>query len=84
MKKRILRTTAIFRCIITMQDGFHKTVRMTVDKVAKMCSALKELRESPWLTRRYEDFFHEIGIDFRQVARCKFINERTNEVLLEI
>lgn len=80
----MIRTTAIFRCIVTLKNGLHKTVRMTVEKVAKMCAALHQLKESPWLTARYEQFFLEIGIDYRYVAGCKFINESTGETLIEI
>ena len=29
-----LRTTAIFKCIVTLKNGFHKTLRMQVNKVA--------------------------------------------------
>jgi len=87
MRKRIinpeLKTTAIFKCIVTLKNGLHKTVRMTVEKVTTFFTALRMLKESPWLTSRYEEFFREIGIDFRDISHCKFINERTRDVLIE-
>ena len=83
-KSRIVRTTAIFKCVVTMRNGAHKIVRMTNDKVARFCAAMRELRTSPWLTQRYEDFFRDLEVDFRQVLSCKFINERSGDVLIEI
>lgn len=79
-----MRTTAIFKCVVTMSNGMHKIVRMTIDKVAQFAAAMRELRNSPWLTQRYERFFESIDVDWRQVKSCKFINERTMETLIEI
>lgn len=81
---KIIRTTAVFKCVVTLSNGMHKIVRMTIDKVAQFAAAMRELRNSPWLTARYEKFFESIEVDFRQIKSCKFINERTMETLIEI
>lgn len=80
----MIRTTATFKCVVTLANGFHKIVRMSIDKVAKMRAALRQLKESPWLTKRYVDFFREMEISATEVMGCKFINESTGEVLIEI
>ena len=80
---RELRTTAIFKCVVTLKSGAHKVVRMAVDKVARFAAAMRDLRTSPWLSQRYEEFFRSIEIDFREITSYKFINERTGDVLLE-
>ena len=80
----MIRTSAVFKCIVTLKNGAHRIVRMTIDKVAKFTAAMRMLKESPWLTRRYEDFFKELDINADDVAHCKFINEWTGETLLSI
>jgi hypothetical protein len=82
--KKELRTTAIFKCVVTMKNGAHKIVRMAVDKVAKFAAAMRDLHASPWLSQRYKEFFDSMEIDFSEVSSCKFINERTGEELLTI
>lgn len=79
-----IRTTAIFRCIVTLSNGFHKTVRMTIDKVARMAAAVRQLRDMPWLTDRYSEMFDELEINPKDFVSCKFINERTGESYLEL
>ena len=81
---RELRTTAIFKCVVTLKSGAHKVVRMAVDKVARFAAAMRDLHTSPWLSSRYIDFFQSIGVDFREISSCKFINERTGETLITI
>ena len=81
---KIIRTTAVFKCVVTLRNGMHKIVRMTIDKVAQFAAAMRQIRESPWLTARYEQFFDSIDVDWRQIRSCKFINERTMETLIEI
>ena len=58
-----LRTTAIFKCIVTLKNGFHKTLRMQVNKVAQLVAALRQLKQMPWLNNRYESLFREYDID---------------------
>ena len=83
-RTRFLKTNCVFKCIVKMSNGMHKVVRMTIDKVATFAAAMRCLRECPWLTRRYEDFFSELGINYRNVESCRFINEWTGEELLSI
>ena len=80
----MIKTTAIFRCVLTLSNGTHKIVRMTIDKVAQLCAAVRQLRDFSMLVERYERLFSEIGIHPEDFACCKFINERTGEVLIEI
>lgn len=87
MKKRnvmMRRNSAIFRCVVTLKNGFHKTLRLTIDKVAKMCAAVRQMRELPWLTERYEQFFEKYGIVPSEFSSAKFINERTGDELVSI
>lgn len=81
---KIVRTTAVFKCVVTLRNGMHKIVRMTIDKVAQFAAAMRQVRESPWLTARDEQFFDSIDVDWRQIRSCKFINERTMETLIGI
>lgn len=90
MKQRdlkIRRNSAIFRCVVTLKNGLHKTLRLTIDKVAKMCAAVRQMRELPelsWMNERYSQFFDKYGIVPSQFSAAKFINERTGEELVSI
>ena len=79
-----MRTTAIFKCVVTLSNGMHKIVRMTIDKVAKLCTAFRQKKEMPWLQKRYDEFFGELGIRPNEFVSCRFINERTGEELLSL
>ena len=79
---KAFRTTAIFRCIITFKGGFHKTVRMTIDKVATLNAAIKQAKEVGLLSKRYQEFLHKFELDARQILSCKVINERTGREFL--
>jgi len=74
----------MFKGIVTLKNGAHKIVRMTIDKVAQFAAAMKQLREMPWLTKRYEDFFNSLEIDSKQILSCRFFNERTGEELINL
>lgn len=78
------RTTAIFKCIVTLKNGAHRILRMSIDKVARMTAAIRELRMSPFMRQRYVDFFEDYDINAYDVEACRFINERTGQVLLSI
>ena len=78
-----MRTTAIFKCIVTLSNGTHRIVRVTIDKVAKIVAAIRELSQ-PWLSDRYQQTFEQMGISPRDFVSCRFLNERTGEELLSL
>lgn len=79
----MIRTTAIFRCVVTMKNGTHKIMRVTIDMVARITTAFREHQKS---------IFKDIDLlivgcdvlNFLLVDRIKFINERTNEEYLTL
>ncbi len=79
-----MKTNAIFKCVVTLSNGMHKVVRMAIDKVARMAAAVRQLKEQPWLTRRYDELFKELEILPEEFVSCKVINERTGEELLTL
>jgi len=86
MKKnnKLFRTTAIFKCIITLKSGAHKIVRMTIDKVAAVTCAVRDLKTIGLVSKRHIDFLREMEIQAYQIAGCRFINERTGQELLSL
>lgn len=78
-----MRTTAIFKCIVTLANGTHRIVRVTIDKVARIVSAVRELG-SPWLNDRCQQTFRQMGISPKDFVSCRFLNERTGEELLSL
>jgi hypothetical protein len=84
MKNKVLRTTAIFRCIVTLKNGAHRIVRTTIDNVAKLNAALLQYRDFGLLNNRYSDFMKELGLAAYDVLSCKVINERTGQELMTI
>lgn len=81
MKKNVFKTTAMFRCVVTLRNGAHKIVRMTVDVMAKLTYAFRRKQSDPWLTERYEDVFRQFELLPSQVVKLLFINEYTGERL---
>lgn len=86
MKKNYsaLRTIAIFKCIITLKNGMHRVLRLTIDKVAQMNAAVRQVKQFGMLHERYQRFMKSLNINPYQVDGCKFVNERTGEVLLSL
>lgn len=84
MKKKLFATTAIFRCVIKFKNGFHKTIRMTIDKVATLNAAIKQVKEIGLLNRRYLEFFQQMEVNGYDVDGCRIINERTGELFLSL
>lgn len=82
--RSIFQSTAIFKCVINLSNGMHKVVRLTIDKVAQLTAAIRELRNSPWLTDRYMKFFDDMEVDYRLVSGCRIKNEQTGAILIEI
>ena len=81
MKKRNfqLRTTAIFKCIVTFKSGAHRIIRMTIDNVAKLVNVFV-FRDESYLFYLSEDE----ALLMKFVVGMKIINERTGEELLTL
>lgn len=91
MKKRknyvqdeIIQENDIVRCIVTLKNGMHKTIRFAVDKFRMMFAAVKQIKVVPLLPDRYRNFLTELEINPYQIDGCKFINERTGEMFLSL
>lgn len=90
MKKRrflqdeVVRENDIVRCIVVLTNGMHKTLRFAVDKFRTLLAAIKQATTFPLLSDRYRDFLCENGLNPYQISGCKFINERTGELILDL
>lgn len=79
------RTTAIFKCIVTLKSGAHRIIRMTIDKVAKFVNLFKEQQTNVFKDESYLFFLSEDeALLMASVAGAKFINERTGEEFLSL
>jgi len=78
------KTTAVFKCIITLTNGTHKIIRMSIDKVAKFSAAFRQAREFGLLSSRYVEFFKELDLTAYEIRSCRIINERTGREFLNI
>ena len=79
-----VRDNDIFKCIVTLKNGMHKTVRFAIDKVQKMVVAVRQVQRFSMLSDRYKNFLAEYEINPYQIQSCKFLNERTGEELLSL
>ena len=83
--KREFRTTAIFKCIITLKSGARKIIRMTIDKVAKFVTLFREQQE---LAFKNESYLFKFSADecllMSAVDGARFINERTGQEFLSL
>lgn len=80
-----LRTTAVFKCIITFVDGTRKILRMTIDRVANFTYLFRSQQSHIF---KDESYLFYMGcrefIAMSTVASARFINERTGEELLAL
>ena len=83
-QNKLFKTTAIFKCIITLKNGAHKIVRMTIDKVASVTCAVRDLKNVGIVSKRHVDILKQLEIQAYQIAGCRFINERTGQELLSL
>lgn len=83
-QNKLFKTTAIFKCIITLKNGAHKIVRMTIDKVASVAYAVRDLKNVGIVSKRHVDLLRQLEIQVYQIAGCRFINERTGQELLSL
>ncbi len=83
-QNNLFKTTAIFKCIITLKSGAHKIVRMTIDKVAAVTCAVRDLKNVGIVSKHHVDFLRDMEIQAYQIVGCRFINERTGQELLSL
>jgi hypothetical protein len=84
VQDEIIEENDIVRCIVTLNNGMHKTVRLAVDKFRTLFLAIKQALGFPFLQDRYRNFLTELEINPYQIDGCKFINERTGELILSL
>lgn len=81
----MIRTTAIFKCIVTLKSGARKVIRMTIEKVARFVTMFREQQRNIF---QDESCLFVLCDDdallMSSVAGAKFINERTGEELLSL
>lgn len=82
--KKELKTTAMFKIVMTLKNGAHKILRMTIDKVAMLNAAIRQAKEYGMINNRYRDFLTAIGVELSKFHSCKVINERTGELFLAL
>lgn len=70
-----------YKCIVTLRNGAHRIVRMTIDVVATLVTAFRRKQSDPWLSPRYEEVFRRFGLDSSIVSALLFINEYSGERL---
>lgn len=83
-QNKLFKTTAIFKCIITLKNGAHKIVRMTIDKVASVTCVVRDLKNVGIVSKRHIEILKELEVQAYQIAGCRFINERTGQELLSL
>ena len=83
-QNKLFKTTAIFKCILTLKNGSHKIVRMATDKVASVACAVRDLKNIGLVSKRHIEILKELEIQAYQIAGCRFINERTGQELLSL
>lgn len=83
-QNKLFKTTAIFKCIITLKNGAHKIVRMTIDMVASVTCAVRDLKNIGLVSKRHIEILKELEIQAYQIAGCRFINECTGQELLSL
>lgn len=74
----------IFKCIVTLKNGLHKTVRFAIDKVQMMVVAVRSVQRFSLLNDRYRKFLLDLEINPYQIKSCKFLNERTGKEFLSL
>lgn len=84
-QNKLFKTTAIFKCIITLKSGARKIIRMTIDKVAKFVTLFREQQE---LVFKNESYLFKLSADecllMSAVDGARFINERTGQEFLSL
>jgi len=83
MKKKVFRSTSIFKCIVEFKNGTHKILRITSEMVAKITTLFRDCKRSIF----HEEILLFVGGDYlsiSQIARCKFIYENSHKELLTL
>lgn len=82
--RALLKTSAIFRCIVTFKNGTHAVIRMTIDMVAKITYEFRELQKNIFSETGLLCITSDEMLNLSEIKSCKFINERTGIELLTI
>lgn len=87
MTKRIspeLRTTALFKCLVTLQNGSHRIlVGLSTHLVAHIVACYRTCQHSIF-SEHIVVKVHDETVDVSDFRSVKFINERTGEELLSL
>lgn len=87
MSKRIspeLRTTALFKCIVTLSNGSHRILKsLSTHLVAHIVACYKTCKYSIF-NEHLVVKVHDESVDVSDFRSIKFINERTGEELLSL
>ena len=84
IRRKRIKTTCIFRCIVTLKNGGHKIMRMTIDKVAKFVRQYRDFQRSLFPRESKWDICDAEYVMFAQISEVRFVNEYTGEELLSI
>lgn len=79
-----MKTTAIFKAIVTLKSGAHRIVRVTIDKVATLVAALSSYKRYGILCDRHRNLLRQLELNVGDIKCAKFLNERTGEELLSV
>lgn len=81
---RELRTTALFKCLVTLKNGSHEIlVGLSSYLVSRIVTCFRTQQRSLFNDRFVMDVNGKT-IDVSSFAKMKFINQRTGEELLSI
>lgn len=84
-QNKLFKTTAIFKCIVTLKNGAHRIIRMTIEDVAKFVSLFKEQQANVFQNESYLfDLSEDEALLMKCVVGAKIINERTGEEFLTL
>ena len=85
MIKRMQQENVILRCIFKFKNGLHKHWRVTVDKVATLCVAFRQLKSVSLIQASYVEMFEQMEIDEPYlIDSIKIIDERTQQEFLTL
>lgn len=80
-----LRTTAMFKCIVTLKDGARRIIRMTIDRVARFVTLFREQQANIFKDESYLfSLCDDEALLMASVVGAKIINERTGEEFLTL
>lgn len=82
--RSLMRGTRVVKCIITLSNGLHKTIRFTSDRFVFVFSAVRSRCRDLFLTERYERIFREYELIASDCRSFKFLSEQTGQELITL